>query len=636
MKTSITKASTPRDLAIGRLGRILRGCAEDPVWVRPTLIGLLVATAALYSWGLDLNGWANSYYSAAAMSGSLDWTAFLFGSSDLGNAITIDKPPLSIWIMSLSVRTFGLNSWSLLLPQSLMGVASVYLLYRMVRRRTDAATGLLAGGLFAVTPVSTVMFRYNNPDALLTLLMIAIVHFTLKAIDCSRVRWLMLAGLLTGAAFLTKQLQILLIVPSVAVGYLVFARASVARRFLHLVGALAAAGAASGWWLLVVQLTSPTNRPFIGGSRNNSVTELTLGYNGLDRLTGGGANKAPTGQATDQLATGFQRFLLPEFSGQFSWFLPLAIAGLCIGTWFLWKRKQQPATRALLLVCCVWFASALTVVAFMSGIVHPYYVLTAVPPTCSLAAVALVHFLRNLQQRSSRIMAAATFTGSMFFAYVSSVRATEDFPNIPVLFLACWGLVIAVVLVRPPRNITVKVSTGVVIGTLLLGPVLWSLNTVFNPHIGAGVTAGPGLLGVRMDDRGHAPPDLLPDLTSVMYGDLPSTGVLDKLRTVPSSATWVSAVVGSETAANYQLESGRAVLPLGGFSGQDPFPTLDQFKVLVEQGRIGSIVIQHLPPWTRDGDGESARIVAWVKDHFKPERIDGADYFQLADSADLH
>ncbi|WP_427172009.1 ArnT family glycosyltransferase [Arthrobacter sp. 92] len=566
------------------------------------------------------------------MSGSLDWTAFLFGSSDPGNAITVDKPPLSIWIMSLSVRLFGLNSWSLLLPQAFMGVASVYLLYRIVQKHFGPATGLLSGIFFAVTPVATVIFRYNNPDALLTLLMVGIAFFTLESIDRGQLRWLLLAGVLTGAAFLTKQLQILLLLPSVGVSYAAFARTSMVRRSLQLAGALTAAVMAAGWWLLIVQLTDPSKRPFLGGSRDNSVAELTLGYNGLDRLTGAGANSAivgEVGKSTEKLEVGFQRFLQPGFSGQFGWFLPLAIAGIFVSFWYLWRRKGDKTARALLLFCCVWLSCAVIVVAYMSGIVHPYYVLTAVPPLCCLAAVAFMHFLKGLRRRRIRILAGITLAGSMFFAYISAARSTEDFPGFAGVLLVVWGLVIGAVLVRPPRKVIAQLTTGALLGALILGPVVWSINTVLSPHIGAGVIGGPDLLGLRSDDREHAPPDVLTDLVSVMYGELPSTAQLQRLHATPASATWVSAVVGSETAANYQLETGRAVLPLGGFDGKDPFPTLEQFKDLVDQGRVGSVLIQRLPPRTLEGRGESAKIVEWVRANFAAEKIDGADYFPL-------
>ncbi|MEV8147757.1 glycosyltransferase family 39 protein [Arthrobacter sp. NPDC080073] len=585
----------------------------------------------LYVWGLDRNGWANSYYSAAAMAGSEDWTAFFYGSSDPGNAITVDKPPLSLWIMSLSVRIFGLNSWSILLPQALMGVLSVYLLYRMVTKRTDPATGLLAGLFFAVTPVATVMFRYNNPDALLTLLMIGTAFATLESIDQGKLRWLLIAGALVGAGFLAKQLQILLILPAVGVSYLAFSRAPIIRRFMHLGAAFFVAALIGGWWFMLVQLADPSSRPFIGGTRANSVVELTVGYNGLDRLTGEAAVRTMTPGSSDDLAAGFQRFLEPQFTGQFGWLLPLALAGICIAVWTLWKRIDGTPRRAVLLLCAIWFATSATVVAFMSGIVHPYYSLVAVPPLSCLAAFGFIHLVRLRRRWKPRLGLGIALLVCVIIAYVAAVRSTSDFPWFPQALLILGSVSIAVVLVPAAARSIRWISVAVPLVSLLAGPVLWSVNTTLSPHVGAAVMAGPSILVTRTDspDRRQLPSNMPPKLWVLSYGDIPVPGIIDRMRPSPANVTWPAAIVGSESAANYQLASGRAVIPLGGFDGTDPFPTLEQFEEFVAVGRIGSVVIQDLPTTLESSHGEAARIVDWVSTHFKAETIDGAQYYDL-------
>src|ERR687898_2143078 len=181
-----------------RLARLLRGRAGDPAWARPSLLGLLAATALLYLWALSASGWANDFYSAAAQAASQSWKAFFFGSSDASNFITVDKPPAALWVMGLSARLFGVNAWSLLVPQALMGVATVGLLYATVRRWFGPAAGLVAGAVMALTPVAVLMFRFNNPDALLVLLLVAGAWAVTRAIDSERFagRWMALAGLL--------------------------------------------------------------------------------------------------------------------------------------------------------------------------------------------------------------------------------------------------------------------------------------------------------------------------------------------------------------------------------------------------------------------------------------------------------
>ena len=182
-----------------------------PRWERPALLGLLALTAALYLWALASAGWANNFYAAAVRAGTEDSKAWLFGSLDPGNAITVDKPPASLWVMVLSARLFGFSSWSMLLPQALMGVGSVALVYSTVRRWGGSAAALLSATVMALTPVAAVMFRYNNPDALLVLLLVGAAYCTVRATETGAVRWILLAGKSIGFAFLMKLLQAFLI-----------------------------------------------------------------------------------------------------------------------------------------------------------------------------------------------------------------------------------------------------------------------------------------------------------------------------------------------------------------------------------------------------------------------------------------
>jgi len=304
----------------------------------------------LYLWALGASGWANSFYAAAAQAGSESWKAFFFGSSDAANAITVDKTPLSLWPMALSIRLFGLSSWSLLVPQALEGVAAVWLLHATVRRTTGSAgAGLLAGAALALTPVAVLMFRFDNPDALLVLLLVGAAASTLRAVDSPRpVRWLALGGALVGLAFLTKMLQAFLVLPALALPYLLFAAAPLVRRVLHLLVALVAVVVAGGWWVAVVELWPASSLPYIGGSQGNSILELTLGYNGLGRLTGdevgsvgggGGAGGGMRGQ------TGLFRLFDSEIGGQVAWLLP---ASLVLGVAALWAGSRAVRVAAIL------------------------------------------------------------------------------------------------------------------------------------------------------------------------------------------------------------------------------------------------------------------------------------------------
>ena len=253
-------------------------------WEKIGLVVLLAATAASFLWGLDRNGWANPYYSAAAQAGSQDWKAFFFGSLDAGNLITIDKPPLSVWIMSLSVRLFGLNSWSILVPQALMGIATTWLIYKIIRRSHPAAPALLGGLIYATTPVVVLMSRFNNPEPLMGLLTVAAVYFVIRALENNAWSWYLLAGTALGLAFMAKQIQAFLPIPALVLAVLLFGAGTLASRMVRLLGRPRRADRQRRLVDGRSDLTPPENRPYVGGSATNSVLELTLDYNGLARF----------------------------------------------------------------------------------------------------------------------------------------------------------------------------------------------------------------------------------------------------------------------------------------------------------------------------------------------------------------
>src|SRR4051812_33543630 len=324
---------------------------------RAGLVVLLVATAGLYLWGLGASGWANGFYSAAVQAGAHSWKAFFFGSFDSSSFITVDKPPASLWVMDLSARIFGVNAWSILVPQALEGVAAVGLLYATVRRRFGATAGLVAGAVLATTPVAALMFRFNNPDALLTLLLVGAAYAMVRALEGARTRWIVIAGACIGFGFLAKMLQAFVVVPGFGAVYLLAAPTPLRRRVLQLGAGLLAIVVSAGWWVLAVTLTPASMRPYIGGSQHNSVIELILGYNGFGRLTGdetgsvgggagpGGGNWGPTG---------ITRMFNAAFGGQVSWLLPAALVLLAATLWLTRRRPRTDGYRAQILLWGSW------------------------------------------------------------------------------------------------------------------------------------------------------------------------------------------------------------------------------------------------------------------------------------------
>ncbi|RZU75156.1 dolichyl-phosphate-mannose-protein mannosyltransferase [Micromonospora kangleipakensis] len=372
----------------------------DPRWARPALLALLLATGLLYLWSLGSSGWANSFYSAAVQAGSESWKAFFYGSSDAANSITVDKTPASLWLMALSVRIFGLSSWSILVPQALLGVASVGVLYAAVRRWYGPVAGLIAGAVLAATPVATLMSRFNNPDALLAFLLVAAAYATVRAVETASTRWITLVGALVGLGFLTKMLQAFVVIPVFAGVYLLAAPTGLGRRVWQLLLSGLAVVVAAGWWVAVVELVPASARPYIGGSQRNSILELTLGYNGLGRITGdeegsvgGGATGGGGGPFSGQ--TGWLRMFDTEVGGQISWLLPAALILLVAGLVLAGRAARTDRRRAGLVLWGGWLLVTGLIFSFMSGIFHAYYTVALAPAVGALVGIGTVLLWRE-------------------------------------------------------------------------------------------------------------------------------------------------------------------------------------------------------------------------------------------------
>ncbi|WP_374215328.1 glycosyltransferase family 39 protein [Streptomyces sp. NEAU-Y11] len=480
---------------------------DDPRWARPALWALLAVTAALYLWSLGASGYANQFYSAAAQAGGESWKAFFFGSSDAANSITVDKPPAALWPMALSVRLFGLSSWAILVPEALMGVATVGVLYAAVRRRSGAVAGLIAGAVLAVTPVAALMFRFNDPDALLCLLMVTAVWCVLRALEDARTKWLVLAGVCFGLGFLTKTLQAWLILPPLALVYLVCAPTGLGRRIRQLLLSGAAMVAAGGWWVAIVELWPASSRPYIGGSQDNSFLELTFGYNGLGRINGnetgsvGGGGRGPGGGGGGGMwgETGIDRLFGSDMGGQIAWLLPAAFILLVAGVWLTRRAARTDVWRSAFLVWGGALLMTFVIFSFMSGIFHQYYNVALAP---YIAAIVGMGAALLWERRSSGALApavlAVTVAVTAVWSYVLLGRSADWYPWLRWVVLA-GGLVAAVGLLwttRLGRGAALGVA-GLGLAVALAGPVAYTLQTVDTPHNGSIVTAGPAVSGGR-------------------------------------------------------------------------------------------------------------------------------------------
>ncbi|MET7291851.1 glycosyltransferase family 39 protein [Streptomyces griseoloalbus] len=482
--------------------RVWRGRPEDPRWVRPAFLGLLLVTGLLYLSHLSASGYANSFYSAAVQAGSQSWKAFFFGSLDAANAITVDKPPASLWPMELSVRVFGLNSWAILVPEVLMGVGTVAVVYAAVRRRFSPVAGLIAGTVLALTPVAALMFRFNNPDAMLALLMSVACYLVVRALADGRTKWLVWAGAVIGFAFLAKTLQAFLILPALALVYGVCAPVRPRKRLVQLALATVALVVSGGWWVAVVELWPASSRPYIGGSQNDSFLELTFGYNGLGRLNGeetgsvggGGGGMGGGGQWGE---TGWDRMFNSEIGGQISWLLPAALILLVAGLFLTRKAARTDLARASFLV---WGGSLLmttAVFSYMAGIFHQYYTVALAPYLAAVVGMGTGALWEKRHTLWASLALAAALTATAAWGYVLLNRTPDYLPWLKWLVLA-GGLVAALGLVfagTVGRRLALG-AAGLGLVAALAGPTAYTVSTVQEPHTGSIVTAGPAGAGM--------------------------------------------------------------------------------------------------------------------------------------------
>ena len=508
--------SMPRHATGGRPGgrrvpRLLRGPQADPRWARPALLGLLALTAVLYLWDLTRNGWANDFYAAAVQAGTKSWKAFFFGSFDSSNFITVDKTPGSLWVMELSGRVFGFSQWSMLAPQALEGVASVLLLYAAVKRWFGAGAGLVAGLVLALTPVAALMFRFNNPDALLVLLMTAAAYTLVRAVENGRSRWLVFTGLLLGFAFLAKMLQAFLVVPGFAAAYLWAGPPRLGRRIWQT--ALMGAGIVVGadWWILAAELTPAADRPYFGGSTNNNILQLAIGYNGLGRLTGNETGSIGPGGGGGGMgasfggATGILRLFHSEFGGQISWLLPAALIALAAMIWVSRRAARTDRIRAAALLWGGWVLVTGLVFSYMDGIIHPYYMVALAPGIGALVGIGAVALWQERLGRAGRVTLAAGIAVTAAWAFVLLGRTPDWLPWLRWLIVVAGAAAAGLVLARPwlaarvrthrGRLALAAVPLGLALVAGLAGPAAYALDTVGSSHTGAIPSAGPAGFG---------------------------------------------------------------------------------------------------------------------------------------------
>jgi 4-amino-4-deoxy-L-arabinose transferase-like glycosyltransferase len=534
-----------------RLSRLLRGRPDDPAWARPALLGLMLATALLYLVGLSRNGWANEFYAGAAQAGTESWKAFLFGSLDSANFITVDKPAGFLWPMELSARIFGVNYWSLLVPQALAGVAAVGVLYATVRRWFGPAAAVIAGTVMALTPVATLIFRFNDPDAFITLMAVLAAYTGVRALESGRTRWVALTGVLFGLGFLGKMLAGFLALPALALAYLLCGPPKLGKRIWQLLVGGATLLATAGWWVAIVLLTPAAGRPFVGSTTDNNILQLTFGYNGLSRLTGnrgggfggaaraagrglgggafgggaGGAGAGPrpgAGAAARAFGggaggpfgggTGITRLFTAEWGGQVSWLIPAALIAIMVMLWVSRRAARTDRTRAAAILWGGWLVVAGLVLSFMSGTTHSYYAVALAPPIGALIGIGAVIAWRARRTWFARVAMAAALAVTAAWAWVLLGRNPGWYPWLRVVIViaavGAAGLILAGPALRAStaRGAVVLAAVPVSLAAIagLGGPLAYSLDTAATSYVGTSPSAGPPMTAATLGGPGGA------------------------------------------------------------------------------------------------------------------------------------
>ncbi|MCU4183650.1 glycosyltransferase family 39 protein [Acidiferrimicrobium sp. IK] len=664
-------------------GGELRGASPGaPRWVRPALAILLVLTAAGYLWDLSASGYANSFYAAAVQAGTRSWKATFFGSLDSSNFITVDKPPAALWVMDAFGRVFGFNSWSMLVPEALAGVGSVALLYATVKRWFGAPAGLVSAAALAATPVAALMFRFNNPDALLTLLLVAGAYTLVRAVDAGSTRWLVATGTLLGFAFLAKMLQGFMVIPAFALVYLLAAPGALRRRVAQLLLGGVAIVVSAGWWVAAVALWPAGSRPMIDGSPTNSIVNLIFGYNGFGRLSGSGGGAGGNGGGFSG-ATGVFRLFNTLMGGQASWLLPAALLTLVAGLAWRGRAPRADQTRAGLLLWGTWLLVTAAVFSFGKGVIHTYYTVALAPAIAALFGIGVSLVWQARHRLAARLLGAAALAGTAVWAAVLLDRSPTYHPWLRSAILVA-GVAAGAALISAPymgrlasRAMSVAVGVGLVAS--LAAPAAYAATTILTPHTGSVPSAGPATagggfagggfagggfagrppsggrpaggsrssggpggagapLGILGGAQGATPPvDFQRGGAGALNtggGAGPGVGgsstvssaLTAALRSGASSYRWAAATLGSQSAATLELASGEPVMAIGGFSGEGGNLSLTTFQSYVAKHQIHYFVASGGGP---RGGGSSGAISTWVAAHYKTTTIAGQTVYDL-------
>ncbi|MFF2463232.1 ArnT family glycosyltransferase [Streptomyces mirabilis] len=653
---------------VARGRRLFTGPAEDPRWTRPALWAILLAATALYAWNItSISG--NSFYNAAVYSGTKSWKAFFFGALDSGSFITVDKPPFALWVMGLSARAFGFGTWQLALPMVAVGTGSVALLHRMVKRDFGPVAATVAASALALTPITVAINRDTNPDPILVFLMLLGAAGLLKAVRTGRLMPLVWSAVAIGFAFNTKMMQAYVVLPAFFLVYLWAAHGSLGRRIRHLAVATVALVVSSAWWMVVVDLIPASSRPYIGGSTDNTVWDLVIGYNGFGRIFGASSSVGSAGNgASFGGSAGVHRLFNEIMGGQISWLIPFATIALIAGLILRGRAPRTDARRAALMLWGGWFVLHYLTFALAEGTFHPYYVTAMAPGIAALAGAGGVTLYRAFREGSAAkwswvLPAAVAASAAWAIVLLQRVSGSGTRYTVAEIVVGIAGTVAVLGLLAgrfTRREGLIGFAALAAVVALLAGPAAYSVSAATSATNGTNPTAGPSTgggmggmgggpggasgssrtsgtggrsMGAPPSGGGSAPSgtDTRPSGSETEDsgtgsdrtgggqagggqmgggGTQVSSAMITYLKKHQDGATWLLAVATDQTASSIILESGQPVISMGGWSGSDNAMTLAKLKSLVKSGKLHYIIVN-----SDGGQGTNSEIATWVKAH---------------------
>jgi 4-amino-4-deoxy-L-arabinose transferase-like glycosyltransferase len=631
-----------------RITRLFTGAPEDPRWARPVLWAILVLATALYAWNLSsITG--NTFYDAAVYSGTKSWKAFFFGALDSGSFITVDKPPFALWVMGLSARVFGYGTWQLMLPMVAVGTGSVALLYRLVKRDFSVVAATIAALTLTLTPITVAINRDTDPDPILVFLMLLGAAALLKAVRTGRLMPLVWSGVAIGFAFNTKMMQAYVVLPAFFLVYLWAANVSLGRRVRNLAVGTVALIASSAWWMVVVDLIPASSRPYIGGSTDNTVWDLVIGYNGFGHIFGASSSVGSQGNgASFGGSASSYRMFNDIMGGQISWLIPFAAIALVGGLVLRGRAPRTDARRAALMLWGGWFVLHYLTFSLAEGTFHPYYVTAMAPGIAALAGAGGVMLHRAFTEGSAAkwgwvLPAAIAVSAAWAVVLLQRVSGSGTLYTVAEIVVGLTGAAAVLGLLAGrfmKRHKLIGFASLAAIVALLAGPAAYSVsaattastngtNPTAGPSTGGGMGGAPGMSGSK--PSGNAPSGSgssggqsmgqPPSGTGSsnksqtgrtaggMGGDV-SSAMITYLKKHQDGATWLVAVATDQTASSVILESGQPVISMGGWSGSDNAMTLTKLRSLVKSGKLHYIVVS-----SQGGQGTNTEISTWVKKH---------------------